>query len=108
MIVNQFGQLVDQREHQLLNDVRRRQLLPDRLCAAAPSGLMRFRQNHDLLGSGNDNRLRPKSLFRSERVTHFTYAAAACGNSVSGSVNYSMNVGFRTFVIPISATACFP
>jgi Flp pilus assembly protein TadG len=38
----------------------------------------------------------------------FTYAAAVCGNSVSGSVTYSMNVGFRTFVIPISATACFP
>jgi hypothetical protein len=38
----------------------------------------------------------------------FTYAAAACGNSVSASINYSMNVGFRTFVVPISATACFP
>jgi Flp pilus assembly protein TadG len=38
----------------------------------------------------------------------FTYAAAACGNSVSASINYSMNVGFKTFVIPISATACFP
>jgi Flp pilus assembly protein TadG len=38
----------------------------------------------------------------------FTYAAAACGNSVSASVSYSMNVGFRTFVIPVSATACFP
>jgi len=38
----------------------------------------------------------------------FTYALAACGTSVSASVNYSMNVGFRTFVIPISATACFP
>jgi Flp pilus assembly protein TadG len=38
----------------------------------------------------------------------FTYAAAACGNSVSASINYSMNVGLRTFVIPISATACFP
>jgi Flp pilus assembly pilin Flp len=38
----------------------------------------------------------------------FTYAAAACGNSVSASISYSMNVGFRTFVIPISATACFP
>jgi Flp pilus assembly protein TadG len=33
---------------------------------------------------------------------------AACGKSVTGSVNYSMNVGFRTFVIPISATACYP
>ena len=38
----------------------------------------------------------------------FTYAAAACGNSVSASLNYSMNVGFTTFVIPISARACFP
>ena len=38
----------------------------------------------------------------------FTYAAAACGNSVSASISYSMDVGFRTFVVPISATACFP
>ena len=38
----------------------------------------------------------------------FTYAAAACGNSVSASITYSMNMGFRTFVVPISATACFP
>jgi Flp pilus assembly protein TadG len=38
----------------------------------------------------------------------FIYAAAPCGNSVSGSINYSMNVGFKTFVVPISATACFP
>ena len=38
----------------------------------------------------------------------FTYAAAACGQSVSASVNYSMNIGLKTFVIPISATACFP
>jgi Flp pilus assembly protein TadG len=40
----------------------------------------------------------------------FTYdAAAACGKSVSGSVNYSMNIiGFKTLVIPVSATACFP
>jgi Flp pilus assembly protein TadG len=38
----------------------------------------------------------------------FTYASAACGNSVSASISYSLNVGFRTFVIPISATACFP
>jgi Flp pilus assembly protein TadG len=38
----------------------------------------------------------------------FTYAAAACGNSVSASVSYSMNVGYRTLTIPISATACFP
>jgi Flp pilus assembly protein TadG len=38
----------------------------------------------------------------------FTYAAAACGNSVSASLTYSVNVLFRTLVIPISATACFP
>lgn len=38
----------------------------------------------------------------------FSYAAATCGNSVTGSISYSMDVGFRTFVIPISATACFP
>jgi Flp pilus assembly protein TadG len=38
----------------------------------------------------------------------FTYAAAACGSSVSGSITYSVNVGFRTLTIPITATACFP
>jgi Flp pilus assembly pilin Flp len=38
----------------------------------------------------------------------FTYASAACGKSVSASISYSMDVGFKTFVIPISATACFP
>jgi len=38
----------------------------------------------------------------------FTYASVACGNSVSASVTYSVDVGFKTFVIPISATACFP
>jgi Flp pilus assembly protein TadG len=38
----------------------------------------------------------------------FTYAAAACGNSVTASVTYSINVVFKTLVIPISATACFP
>ncbi len=38
----------------------------------------------------------------------FKYAAAPCGNSVTATVSYSMNAGFKTFVIPISATACFP
>jgi Flp pilus assembly pilin Flp len=38
----------------------------------------------------------------------FTYAAVPCGNSITASVNYSMNVGFKSFTIPISATACFP
>jgi Flp pilus assembly protein TadG len=38
----------------------------------------------------------------------FTYAAAACGNSVTGSITYTMDSGLKQFVIPISATACFP
>jgi Flp pilus assembly protein TadG len=38
----------------------------------------------------------------------FTYATAACGNSVTGSITYTMDVGLKQFVIPISATACFP
>ena len=38
----------------------------------------------------------------------FTYAAAACGNSVSASVNYVMNLGLTQVTVPLSATACFP
>jgi Flp pilus assembly protein TadG len=38
----------------------------------------------------------------------FTYAAASCGNSVTGSITYTMDVGLKQFVIPITATACFP
>ncbi len=38
----------------------------------------------------------------------FTYASAACGNSVSATVSYAVNLGFKTVTIPISATACFP
>jgi len=38
----------------------------------------------------------------------FTYAAAACGNSVSGSINYVAQLGLTEFTIPIAATACFP
>jgi len=38
----------------------------------------------------------------------FTYAAAACGNSVSGSINYVAQLGLMEFTIPIAATACFP
>ena len=38
----------------------------------------------------------------------FTYAAAACGNSVSASVNYVMNLGLTQITVPLSATACFP
>jgi len=38
----------------------------------------------------------------------FTYAAAACGNSVSGSINYAIELGLKQVTIPITATACFP
>jgi Flp pilus assembly protein TadG len=39
--------------------------------------------------------------------------AAACGpantgNSVTGTVNYTVDIGFRKLVVPISATACYP
>lgn len=38
----------------------------------------------------------------------FTFAALACGKSVSGSANYPMDLGLATFTVPITATACFP
>ena len=38
----------------------------------------------------------------------FTYAALACGNSVSGSTDYEMNFGLTKVSVPLSATACFP
>ena len=38
----------------------------------------------------------------------FTYAAAACGNSVRGSINYVVEFGLKQVTIPVAATACFP
>ena len=38
----------------------------------------------------------------------FTYAAAACGNSVSATANYVFDMGVSQVTVPISATACFP
>jgi Flp pilus assembly protein TadG len=38
----------------------------------------------------------------------FTYAAGPCGNAVSASLNYVMNLGLTSVVVPISATACYP
>jgi Flp pilus assembly pilin Flp len=38
----------------------------------------------------------------------FTYSAAACGNSVNGSVNYVLPLGTTNLTVPINATACFP
>jgi len=38
----------------------------------------------------------------------FTYAAAACGNSVSASLTYVANLGVTSVSVPIKATACYP
>ena len=38
----------------------------------------------------------------------FSFAALACGNSVSASANYPMDLGLAKFTVPIRATACFP
>jgi hypothetical protein len=38
----------------------------------------------------------------------FTYAAKACGNSVTGSIDYAFDLGLTRLSMPISATACFP
>lgn len=38
----------------------------------------------------------------------FTYAPAACGNQVSASITYTLDVGLFQQSVPISATSCFP
>ena len=39
----------------------------------------------------------------------FTYdPAASCGHSMSGSLNYVLDIGLRQFNVPITASACFP
>jgi len=38
----------------------------------------------------------------------FTYAAAACGSSVSASVSYVVNMGITAVTVPVQASACFP
>lgn len=38
----------------------------------------------------------------------FSFTTAACGNSVSASINYVAQLGLTQFTIPVAATACFP
>jgi Flp pilus assembly protein TadG len=38
----------------------------------------------------------------------FTYAAAACGNSVTASISYVLDLGLTRVTIPITAAACYP
>ncbi len=39
---------------------------------------------------------------------NFTYAAAACGSSVSASLSYVVNLGITEVTVPVKASACFP
>jgi hypothetical protein len=38
----------------------------------------------------------------------FAYTVAPCGYSVSGSANFSLNIGLSRLTVPLSATACYP
>ena len=38
----------------------------------------------------------------------FTFAKAACGNSVSATITYTLDAGLKKFSIPLSAASCFP
>jgi len=48
------------------------------------------------------------SYFGPGGTPNFTYAAAACGNQVSATMNYVWSIGIKQFTLPVSATACFP
>lgn len=38
----------------------------------------------------------------------FTYQTAGCGNSVSATVNYVVELVIKRVTVPIAATACYP
>ena len=38
----------------------------------------------------------------------FTASTPACGHQVVGTMTFPLNVGLKTFSVPLSATACFP
>lgn len=38
----------------------------------------------------------------------FTATSAACGQKVTGSASFAMNIYVRTITIPLTATACYP
>jgi hypothetical protein len=38
----------------------------------------------------------------------FVYTASACGNLVSGAIDYRISAIVASFTVPISASACFP
>jgi Flp pilus assembly protein TadG len=38
----------------------------------------------------------------------FSYTTAACGNSVTASINYVAQLGLTQVTVPVTAAACFP
>jgi Flp pilus assembly protein TadG len=38
----------------------------------------------------------------------FTYAVTSCGNFVSASLNYVVNLGMMQLTLPVTASACYP
>jgi len=38
----------------------------------------------------------------------FTYATPACGKAVTGTANFTFNMGVTSWNVPLSATACYP
>src|SRR5262249_42185137 len=38
----------------------------------------------------------------------FAYNTSGCGHTVTGTVTYSMNIGTKTYNIPLSTAACYP
>ena len=49
-----------------------------------------------------------KTQYFGPSLPTFTYAAAACGNSVNGTLNYVVRLGLTQVTVPLAATACFP
>jgi len=49
-----------------------------------------------------------KQYFGPSTSPNFTYATAACGNSVSASLSYVVNLGITEVTVPMTASACFP
>jgi Flp pilus assembly protein TadG len=38
----------------------------------------------------------------------FTYSASGCGNVVSGTLTYVLDIGLSKINVPLTSTACFP
>jgi Flp pilus assembly protein TadG len=49
-----------------------------------------------------------QSRYFGPSTPNFSYSTAACGNSVTASINYVAQLGLTQFTVPVSASACFP